>query len=308
MQVQFLSPVPPPPPEPQEEDGDVSMVDGESVGINPVTPGQAIATDTQGHGTYLEGSTVHSSVAGMIDRVNKLISVRPLKTRYNAEIGDIVVGRITEVAQSRWKVDVNGRQDAVLMLSSVNLPGGVQRRKSESDQLQMRTFFSEGDLLVGEVQSFYADGATALQTRTLKYCKLRNGTFTCVPPALVQRCKSHFHTLPCGVDVILGLNGYIWVSKTTEKLPKGVEGRAAEEVEAEMAYSNKNEPITDHERETIARVSNCIAALARRFMYINDSIIVYAYEASLGFAVSDLLQLQVIRAITQEASAKAAMS
>ena len=26
----------------------------------------------------------------------------------------------------RWKVDANSRQDAVLMLSSVNLPGGVQ--------------------------------------------------------------------------------------------------------------------------------------------------------------------------------------
>lgn len=29
----------------------------------------------------------------------------------------------------RWKVDVNSRQDAVLLLSSVNLPGGVQVRQ-----------------------------------------------------------------------------------------------------------------------------------------------------------------------------------
>lgn len=103
----------------------------------------------------------------------------------------------------------------------------------------MRTFFSEGDLLVGEVQSFYADGATSLHTRTLKYYKLRNGTLTIVPPALVQRAKSHFHKLPYGVDVILGLNGYIWVSKTTSK--SGDIGKAAEEAEAEMVYSNENE-------------------------------------------------------------------
>jgi exosome complex component RRP4 len=54
-----------------------------------------------------------------------------------------VIGRITEVAvilrrignvliqfiqvqPKRWKVDANSRQDAILMLSSVNLPGGVQ--------------------------------------------------------------------------------------------------------------------------------------------------------------------------------------
>lgn len=46
--------------------------------------------------------------------------------RYTGEIGDVVVGRITEVAQKRWKVDVSARCDAILMLSSVNLPGGVQ--------------------------------------------------------------------------------------------------------------------------------------------------------------------------------------
>lgn len=48
----------------------------------------------------------------------------------------------------RWRVDVKSRLDAALLLSSVNLPGGVQRRKLESDELQMRSFFSEGDMLV----------------------------------------------------------------------------------------------------------------------------------------------------------------
>lgn len=37
-----------------------------------------------------------------------------------------MIGRIVEVGPSRWKVDANARQDAILMLSSVNLPGGIQ--------------------------------------------------------------------------------------------------------------------------------------------------------------------------------------
>ena len=45
--------------------------------------------------------------------------------RYVGEIGDVVVGRILEVAQRRWKVDTQSRLDSVLKLSSVNLPGGV---------------------------------------------------------------------------------------------------------------------------------------------------------------------------------------
>lgn len=37
----------------------------------------------------------------------------------------------------------------------------------------MRTFFQEGDLLVAEVQAFFADGAMSLHTRSLKYGKVR---------------------------------------------------------------------------------------------------------------------------------------
>lgn len=60
------------------------------------------------------------------------------------------------MAMKRWKVDVSSKQDAMLLLSSVNLPGGVQRRKNEADELQMRQFFSEGDALVvklGNIES-----------------------------------------------------------------------------------------------------------------------------------------------------------
>jgi exosome complex component RRP4 len=36
-------------------------------------------------------------------------------------------------------------------LTSINLPGGVQRRRSEEDQLNMRNFFKEGDIVSGEI-------------------------------------------------------------------------------------------------------------------------------------------------------------
>lgn len=36
----------------------------------------------------------------------------------------------------------------------------------------MRNFFEEGDLLVAEVQAFFADGAMSLHTRSLRYGKV----------------------------------------------------------------------------------------------------------------------------------------
>lgn len=123
----------------------------------------------------------------------------------------------------------------------------------------MRSFFEEGDLLVAEVQAFFADGAMSLHTRSLKYGKvciyatnlsaekhltgtqsntqLRNGQLVIIPPILVRRLKSHFISLPCGVDLILGLNGYIWVSKHV----KDSEQEGEEGFDAEAVYSNKND-------------------------------------------------------------------
>jgi len=52
-----------------------------------------------------------------------------------------------QLGDKRWKVDVGGRQHALLLLSSVNLPGGIQRRRTQEDSLNMRAFFSENDVI-----------------------------------------------------------------------------------------------------------------------------------------------------------------
>ncbi|KAJ1564088.1 Exosome complex component RRP4, partial [Cladochytrium tenue] len=131
---------------------------------------------------------------------------------YGGEIGDVVVGRIVELAQRRWKVDINGRQDAILTLAAVNLPGGELRRRSEEDELQMRSLLREGDMISAEIQAFFQDGAASLHTRSFKYGKLRTGTLVTIPAYTVKRSKTHFVSLACGVDVVLGVNGNCWVT------------------------------------------------------------------------------------------------
>ena len=88
------------------------------------------------------------------------------------EIGDVVIGRVIEVQQKRWKVDTCSRLHSLLMLSSVNLPGGEQRRKTQEDELAMRSYLEEGDLISAEVQNVFSDGSLSLHTRSLKYGKV----------------------------------------------------------------------------------------------------------------------------------------
>jgi exosome complex component RRP4 len=165
-----------------------------------------------------------------------------LTCSYEPQIGDLVIGRITEVGPKRWKVDIASKQDAVLHLASINLPGGILRRRTTDDELQMRTFFTEGDLLVAEVQQLFSDGAASLHTRSLKYGKLRNGMFITIPPMLVVRSKSHMYSLGLGVHCILGTNGFVWVSKDVKTISKGaVSITRIEEEASEAMYSNENE-------------------------------------------------------------------
>ncbi len=172
----------------------------------------------RGHGTFVEGGRLYSSLVGVVERVNCLVTVRPLQGRYGGEVGDVVVGRIIDVQSKRWHVEISGRQDAVLLLSSVNLSDGVQRRRTEEDQLNMRSFYAEDDLISAEVRAVFPDGSLSLHARSLKYGKLENGLVVRVPSILMRRLKQHFCTLPCGVDAILGLNGHIWLTASMEGL------------------------------------------------------------------------------------------
>lgn len=134
-------------------------------------------------------------------------------SRYVGEVGDLVVGRVTAVENKRWKVDIRGQQEAALQLSSVNLPGGEQRMRNQEDMLQMRNLFMESDLLSAEIQNIASDGLISLHTRSLKYGKLENGQLAIVPASLVPRLPQHCITLPWNVDMILGRNGYIWITR-----------------------------------------------------------------------------------------------
>ncbi|BEJ12036.1 hypothetical protein CspHIS471_0204960 [Cutaneotrichosporon sp. HIS471] len=269
-----------PPPPQHVNDMDVDLGEGPSNSV--VAPGEVIASAKEymrGHGTYVESDSIVSSVAGTVQRVNKLISVKPLQSRYVPEVGDLVIGRIADVGAQRWRVEANARQDAVLMLSSVNLPGGVVRRKIESDALKMREFLAEGDLLVAEVQAFFGDGAMSLHTRSLKYGKLRNGQLVVIPPRLVRRLKSHFVHIPkpcgpSGVDVIVGMNGFVWVSLgTSQAAREGGEG-----FDSEGVYRNDNDPISPAARQAITAVADVIGTLAAHDVPLADALIGEAYN------------------------------
>ncbi|XP_065191094.1 exosome complex component RRP4-like [Sycon ciliatum] len=273
--------------------------DGAIQSCHIVVPGDVITKDTgfmRGHGTFTEGDTLLASVPGVIERHNKLICARPLSGRYNGEVGDVVVGRIVELAVKKWRVETNSRLRSVLNLASINLPGGVLRRRGAEDELMMREYLKEGDLISAEVQAVHGDGILSLHTRSLKYGKLGQGTLVKVAPSLIKRCKSHFHNLSCGAMVILGHNGYCWISPLVSDeeaaAAQAVEHAGQRNMSSHAVAGDKTIALED--RETIARLRNCIVALSQRRQLIFDTSIVTAHEFSLRYPVKDLMKPEII--------------
>ena len=93
--------------------------------------------------------------------------------------------------------------------------------------------------------------------------QLKNGSLVVVPASLIVRLKSHFHSLPYGVDLIIGLNGLIWVSKT---VPKALRADGEEigfgEESGEGVYSSENEVSAPTPHST--RFCHCSPALTVR--------------------------------------------
>ena len=306
MAISILPPAPPPQPtttraNATSSDDEMEVDDLPSAGsrrTHILTPGQTVTQDPQwmrGHGTFTadnedDDTTIRSTLAGTLQKTNKLLSIVPLRARYTPEIGDLVVGRIVEVQSRRWKVDIAAPLLANLLLSSINLPGGILRKRTSVDELNIRSYFSEGELLVAEVRELFQDGSASLHTRSLKYGKLRNGFFLSVSGqgggSGVVRAKRHIFTIQTTrqggeVDVILGVNGNIWLAKHSDEKKDDVGLNRIEEVVNTSMYSSQNDMIGAETRQEIAKVSGCIRALVEGGVKVDEETVRRAYDAAM---------------------------
>ena len=277
----------------------------------------AASDGQQGGGT----KRLVASVAGTVERVNKLVSVIPLSSSvYSGQVGDLIIGRISAVGTTRWKVSLTPSsrsgsggisRDAQLPLSGVDLPGGVQRIRTAEDARGMRRLYAEGDLLSAEVQQVtQSDGALILHTRSLRYGKLENGCAVQVPPGLIRRMRQHMCTLAdVGVDVLIGCNGGIWIQRAMPKVGDAGAGGVAAAAAAGEGGGNGGSanggavdedgaaplaetlqrirqrhaatPVLPDERQNIVRVRNSVECLRLVHCFVTPDTIRTVYDESL---------------------------
>ncbi|MES1921817.1 hypothetical protein MHBO_003351, partial [Bonamia ostreae] len=228
----------------------------------------------RGHGTSLVNGKLISNISGYIERTNKLVSVRPINSRYIGNVGDVIVGRVLEVNDRGWKIDINGKFNATLLVNSLFVPGSFQDRKTVIDESQIRNIFKEGDLISAEIQKMHQNDSINLQTRSVKYGMLKNGCLVTVPHVQIRKMKSQFINPFDQINIVVGLNGRIWISISD---PENGEERSKERF-AELF-------------EKVVRLKNCMEVLKTSSMAIFDKSITKVYEKSkqLNLSLNDIL-------------------
>jgi exosome complex component RRP4 len=274
-----------------------------------VVPGQVIASSSdgdgflRGHGTYVEKmdqeERLVASVAGIVERVNKLISVNPVaSSAYVGHVGDLVIGRISSVQQTRWRVAIGeGARQAQLPLTGVHLAGGAQRIRTAEDSRDMRQLFQEGDLVSAEVHNLQQDGTISLHTRSLRYGKLENGCLMIIPPSLIARRKNHFVDI-FGMTLLLGTNGYIWIQRA---LPDKSDDAQLAEYQEKIKLQHAETPVLPDERQAIARMRNSIDCLRMTHLMVTPENIEKIYQGSIdtGVGLSAMLHPDNVILLTE---------
>ncbi|CAH9136413.1 unnamed protein product [Cuscuta epithymum] len=278
-----------------------------SVTVSDVIPIDCEDGVLKGHGTTEMDGHIVATLCGVVERVNKLVYVRSLRARYKPEVGDIIVGRVIEVVSKRWRLEINSTQDAVLMLSSMNLPDGLQRRRTAVDELNMRSFFEENDVVCAEVRGFQRDGSLQLQARSQKYGKLEKGQLLIVSPYLVKKRKQHFHHLEqYGIDLILGCNGFIWVGEHVDLKDDTSDDQLASETMQPNTTKSSTPMVLDEEdgeeekfttqqiRAYICRIANAVRVLSHLGFMITVEVLLemVGWSESLNLAVHEMLDAE----------------
>mmetsp|Transcript_10854 Transcript_10854/g.47018 ORF Transcript_10854/g.47018 Transcript_10854/m.47018 type:complete len:249 (+) Transcript_10854:375-1121(+) len=226
-------------------------------------------------------------MCGILEQVDRLLRVRPLHIRFAPATGDVVIGRVTDVAKGHWKLDISSRLSGNLHLSSVDLPGREQRRRTAMDEMNMRNLYGQNDLISAEVQSSQLGASTVLHTRNLKYGCLSQGQLISITPALVKRVHQHFYRFPqvtggTTVEFVLARNGLIFVGAravvNAGNIAKDDTGCCSSALSRLL-------------REYICRISNTVRVFALLSLSINPHIIWEMSEKSVdwGFEPKEIL-------------------
>ncbi|MGC8812794.1 MAG: exosome complex RNA-binding protein Rrp4, partial [Candidatus Aenigmatarchaeota archaeon] len=182
--------------------------------LEVVLPGEFLAEREGkkiGRGVYLEDDKVYSKVLGIPRVEEDEISVIPLAGAYIPQVGQKVVGIISEVEISGWGVNINSPYSAFLPLAE-----GVEEFVDIS-RTDLSKFYDINDIIYCKILKVPKNKIVQVSMRDFGCKKLREGIIIKVTPTKVPRIIGKGGSMinlikkKTGCEIIVGQNGIIWL-------------------------------------------------------------------------------------------------
>ncbi|WP_457751072.1 exosome complex RNA-binding protein Rrp4 [Thermococcus sp.] len=189
-----------------------------------VVPGTLLAQGPfkNGRGTFREGNRVYSTVVGLVEIRGDMIRVIPLEGPYIPEVGDNVLGKITDVRFSNWSVDIGAPYEANLRVQDAT------EERIDLLKTDLRKIFDIGDIIYAKIKAYNEINQIDLTTRGMPFKggPLRGGQLVTITPSKVPRLIGKGGSMInmikrlTNTRIIVGQNGWVWVSGRNDELEK----------------------------------------------------------------------------------------
>lgn len=174
-----------------------------------VLPGDLVAEDPTlaGEGTYVEGEKVFSLHHGIVESKDG-VRVIPLNGRYLPMPGDTVIGLVTDVQFSGWRVDIGGPVSAFLK---------PEDHFARVERGGLDKHLRPGDLLLGRVARVAPDMKIDLTLNEPDLTVIREGQVIEVDPSRVRRIIGRGGSMirllkrKYKCNIVVATNGRVWV-------------------------------------------------------------------------------------------------
>ena len=197
--------------------------DGKPLPRELVVPGQVLADDGNvkpGMGAYRDGGRIVASTLGIKNVAGGYASVIPLGGQYIPRVGDVVIGRITDIGPSNWLVDINSPYPAPMHVNEV--PWHVEFGETSN-------FLKPGDAIIVKVARVTESKRVQVSMQGPGLRKLQGGQLTEVEHSKVPRIIGTQGSMISvikkytGCRLVVGQNGLVWMDGTPEDIGLAME-------------------------------------------------------------------------------------
>ncbi len=211
-----------------------------------VTPGDLIAEGNyrSGENTFEADGKLYAARIGLVEYDERTVSVVALKAFYSPQVGDTVIGVVTDITLGGWILGISAPYPALLRASD------VMERSYRPQKDELSHIYNIGDLVIAKIVSFDRTRDPLLTVREPGLGKVTRGQVVEITPTKIPRIigrKGSMITLikdQTECKILLGQNGVVLVNgKSWEDEQLAI--RAIRKIEHESHTSGLTDRVTE---------------------------------------------------------------